>query len=153
MDKGLGVLERGEIEDLLLEQCVGRIGCHANGKTIVVPVTYAYDGKRILAHTGIGEKIAMMRVNPDVCFEVDRIQDLRNWRSVVIQGRYRELKGEEATVALSFLVEKILPMMPSESAMLPHGASIRPKPTVGERDPIIFCIEVRAKSGRYERWD
>ena len=153
MDKGLGNLNASEIDELLLNSCIGRIGCSANSRTLVVPITYAYDGERILAHTTVGEKVAMMRENPSVCFEVDQVDDLRNWQSVIIQGSYRELQGSEASIAMAYLVEKLLLRLPSESAMLGNGAwTIRPKPTVGESETVLFCIDITEKRGRYEKW-
>jgi len=40
----LGKLTMAEIEEVIKHQIVGRIGCHANGMTYRVPVSYAYDG-------------------------------------------------------------------------------------------------------------
>jgi len=60
----LGILETDQIEDLLGSQVVGRIGCHADDLTYVVPVSYAYDGSCIYAHSEEGMKIAIMRKNP-----------------------------------------------------------------------------------------
>ncbi len=37
-----GELNPEEIEQLLSAQLVGRIGCHADGTTYVVPVSYGY---------------------------------------------------------------------------------------------------------------
>lgn len=47
----LGMLNDAQIENVLQSLVIGRIGCHANGRTYVVPVTYAYDGKYIYGHT------------------------------------------------------------------------------------------------------
>ncbi|MEO8347703.1 MAG: hypothetical protein ABI610_02235 [Acidobacteriota bacterium] len=38
----LGELTPVVIEKLLASEFTGRIGCHADGKTYVVPITYAY---------------------------------------------------------------------------------------------------------------
>ena len=73
-------LPADEIEELLRAQFVGRIGCHADGLTYVVPVIYAYEGDCLYAHTLVGQKVAMMRANPDVCFEVDEYVG-GSWRS------------------------------------------------------------------------
>ena len=40
----LGKLNEKQVEELLKSQLIGRIGCHANGVTYVVPVNYFYDG-------------------------------------------------------------------------------------------------------------
>jgi uncharacterized protein len=38
----------------------------------------------------------MMRRNPEVCFEVDRVEDLVNWDSVIGWGTYEERYGSQA---------------------------------------------------------
>ena len=47
----LGELNERQIEALLIDLPVGRIGCHADGVTYVVPVNYAYDGVNLYAHS------------------------------------------------------------------------------------------------------
>jgi nitroimidazol reductase NimA-like FMN-containing flavoprotein (pyridoxamine 5'-phosphate oxidase superfamily) len=59
-------LTREGIDELLREEIVGRIGCHADGETYVVPVIYAYDGEAFYAYSIEGKKIRMMRENPSV---------------------------------------------------------------------------------------
>ena len=148
----IGQLTPQEVDELLMSRSVGRIGCHGQGKTLVVPVTYAYDGKRIIGHSAVGEKVILMRANPNVCFEVDQIDDLRHWRSVIVQGQYHELSGDDASVAMSFLVEKVMPMFPSETAALHHGSvSILPRPSADGHPTVVFCIDVVEKTGRFER--
>lgn len=44
-----------------------------------------------------------MRANPEVCSQVDEIDDMANWRSVIAWGRYEELKGELAIAAMNLL--------------------------------------------------
>ena len=79
----LGKLTPVEIEEVIRQQVVGRIGCHANGMTYVVPVSYAYDGDYIYVRTFEGLKLDMMRRNPKVCFEIDTMLNMGNWQSVI----------------------------------------------------------------------
>jgi nitroimidazol reductase NimA-like FMN-containing flavoprotein (pyridoxamine 5'-phosphate oxidase superfamily) len=58
----LGPLDKEQIETLLNELPVGRIGCHAEGITYIVPVNYAYDGVNIYAHSAKGMKIDNLRM-------------------------------------------------------------------------------------------
>lgn len=55
------ILFRKQIEHVLHSLIIGRIGCHTDNRTYVVPVTYAYNGKYICGHTKEGLKINMMR--------------------------------------------------------------------------------------------
>ena len=91
-------LDRHEIDDFLERELVGRIGCHADGVTYVVPIIYAYDGVAFHAHTIEGRKLRMMRTNPRVCFEVDSYDDEtgEGW-SVLVLGRATVLQtGHES---------------------------------------------------------
>lgn len=62
----LGELTKDQIHHVLHCQTVGRIGCYANNKVYVVPVTYVFDNMNIYAHSKEGTKIEMMRANPEV---------------------------------------------------------------------------------------
>jgi nitroimidazol reductase NimA-like FMN-containing flavoprotein (pyridoxamine 5'-phosphate oxidase superfamily) len=97
-------LTRDEIDDLLRGELVGRIGVHADGKTYVVPVIYAYEGECLYVVSVEGLKVRMMRASPEVCFEVDRYEVATgSWRSAIVDGRYEELEGDGAQHALSLL--------------------------------------------------
>ncbi|MBL7857045.1 MAG: pyridoxamine 5'-phosphate oxidase family protein [Cyclobacteriaceae bacterium] len=147
----LGSLNKYQIDNLLRSEVVGRIGCSADGMTYVVPVTYVYDGTAICAHTKEGLKIDLMRKNPTVCFEVDRIKDLANWQSVIAQGTFEELKGKEADEALQSLVNRLHPMTGSETSIPRHGLE-RPHSPI---DPaiilVVFRIKINEATGRYEK--
>ena len=55
----------------------------------------------------------MMRANPFVCFEVEQIDDLANWRSVIARGVFEELAGKDDQRALQLLVNRLMPLLPS----------------------------------------
>jgi len=67
----LGELNEKQIEGLLMRQVTGRLACHCDDETYLVPVNYVYKDGQIYAHSGPGKKIEMMRSNPKVCFEVE----------------------------------------------------------------------------------
>jgi nitroimidazol reductase NimA-like FMN-containing flavoprotein (pyridoxamine 5'-phosphate oxidase superfamily) len=74
----------------------------------VVPITYVYEDGHIFSHSLDGKKIEMMRSNPKVCVQVEEVYSLFNWRSVIIHGRFEELKnGLEAEQGLRLLKYKI----------------------------------------------
>jgi nitroimidazol reductase NimA-like FMN-containing flavoprotein (pyridoxamine 5'-phosphate oxidase superfamily) len=89
----MGSLSSQEIEELLHGEVIARLGCHAEGRTYVVPITYAYDNNSLIVHSAEGLKMRMMRENPWVCVEVDRMDDLANWRSSDRKGRFEERRG------------------------------------------------------------
>lgn len=146
----LGVMTVEQIDRLLRSETLGRIGCYAEGRVYIVPVTYAYDGFAIYVHSFEGRKIRMMRENPNVCFEVEQVDNLANWRSVITYGRFEELTGEDAARGMERLMEHFLPhmsglsetMLPEHvtSAVLPHGS----------HQAVIYRITVDEKAGRFE---
>ncbi|MGA8533068.1 MAG: pyridoxamine 5'-phosphate oxidase family protein [Candidatus Tumulicola sp.] len=140
----LGELTKSQVEDVLRTNLIGRVGCHAFGQTYVVPITYAYDGNYIYAHTGVGMKLHMMRGNPRVCFEVDHMDDLANWSSVIAWGTFEELRGSDAERAMQLLVEQIEPRI-----FGPPGGSVHPRS--GMTPLVFYRIKLEQKTGRFER--
>jgi nitroimidazol reductase NimA-like FMN-containing flavoprotein (pyridoxamine 5'-phosphate oxidase superfamily) len=148
----LGELTPEQINAVLFNEVVGRIGCHGEGRTYVVPITYVFDGEAVYAHSAEGLKIRMMRANPEVCFEVDQRENLANWRSVVAWGVYEELHGKEALDALQILVARLIPLVTSETVGLPHGPSAAPvKPLVDAPKTVIYRIRLTERTGRFEK--
>jgi uncharacterized protein len=103
-----GDLDKNQIDDFLKSQLIGRLGCSDGNKVYVVPITYAYNNGYIYGHTKDGLKIQMMRKNPNVCFEIDWMKDMSNWKSVIVYGTFEELKGEEANIGLEILMKSIM---------------------------------------------
>ena len=112
----LGELNDQEIDGVLHDAVIGRIGCHAGGQTYIVPVSYAYDGEHVYGHSGSGRKVAMMRENPSVCFEVEHVDDLGNWRTVVAWGTFEELRGTDASASRELLVARFAPLLATAGA-------------------------------------
>jgi nitroimidazol reductase NimA-like FMN-containing flavoprotein (pyridoxamine 5'-phosphate oxidase superfamily) len=100
-------LDQSEIDAFMRRCVVGRIGCHADGQTYVVPVIYAWADGCVYVQSIEGRKIRMMRANPQVVFEVDEYaSDSGSWMSVIVEGVYEELEGSRAEAALALLVQR-----------------------------------------------
>jgi nitroimidazol reductase NimA-like FMN-containing flavoprotein (pyridoxamine 5'-phosphate oxidase superfamily) len=142
------------IEDLLRSELVARIGCHDNGTTYVVPITYAYDGHGIIGHSVDGMKLRMMRNNPRVCIEIDRMENPSTWQSVIAWGDYEELSGAAAKHALGVLMERFASLLTSETSQPGNPAHGLDQATLarGERPTaVIYRIRLTKKTGRFER--
>jgi uncharacterized protein len=148
----LGELTITQINQVLQSQVVGRIGCCVDGIPYIVPVTYAFDGKYIYIHSREGRKIKMMRNNPHVCFEIDEIENMANWRSVVVIGRYEELtKEQDQQKALKILQERVMPLLSSETVSHPMDRSHPPQIVEKKKKAIFYRIKVAEKTGRFEK--
>lgn len=145
-------LKPDEIEELLKRETTGRIGCHAEGRTYVVPVTYVYEAGSVYGHSAEGMKVRMMRMNPSVCFEVDRIEDSANWRSVIAWGVFEELRGEAALRAMDLWIQRFAGVIMSETGhpsllVREHGL-----PTKEDgKSVVLFRIRLTEKTGRFEK--
>lgn len=102
---------------MLHRETVARLGCHADGRTYVVPMTYAYDGGFLVGHAAEGRKIWMMRANRHVCVEIDRMESPRQWQSVIAWGDYEELSGSVRDAALETLKKRYKAIVASETAL------------------------------------
>ena len=147
----LGKLNDAEIDNLLLSQSVGRIGYTNGKKPLITPVTYVYDGKKIIGQTKEGMKMDIIRKNPQVCFEVDVMSNMDNWKSVLVSGVFRELSGEKADKARDYLFSHVLTLMTC-SAVHKHQHETACKVEDNNRiKPIMYQIEIKEKTGRFER--
>lgn len=132
-------LSPAETEAVLAENHVGRIGCHAGGRTYVVPIIYAYEAGSVYVASVDGRKIAMMRENAEVCFEVDERDERGGWRSAIADGTYVELDAEGSERALDLL-----------AARFGRERGSRP-PAADGRETVCFRIDLREPSGRAVR--
>jgi uncharacterized protein len=146
----VGILEQGEIEKLLSENVVGRLGCHADGRTYVVPMSYAYEDGWVYGRAREGLKIDMMRKNPEVCFEVDRTNEMSNWKSVIAWGKFEEISNtEERNKALQILVKRKVPSLVSDILKLSDDWPFSTK-ELEAISGIVFKIYLKEKTGRFE---
>jgi nitroimidazol reductase NimA-like FMN-containing flavoprotein (pyridoxamine 5'-phosphate oxidase superfamily) len=149
----IGKLTFEEIESLLRQQFVGHLGCQDKNIVYVVPVSYAYDGGYIYCHSFEGQKVAMMRNNPKVCFQVDEMKDMANWKSVITWGNFEEIDGEmERRKALHILSARRLPI---SSSITTHLGETWPFTDEGANvlkgiDGLFFRILLKEKTGEYE---
>lgn len=147
----IGQLTAEDIDVLLKQQLVGRIGCHAKGVTYVVPISYVYDDGNLYAHTIEGMKVDMMRRNPKICFQADDTRDLSNWQSVVLWGEFEELTQEpERTLALKKLTERRLPIISSETMHLTSQWPFQDE-DISKITGVVFRIRVTERTGRFEK--
>lgn len=139
-----------EVDEFLSKQIIGRIGCHADGFTYIVPVSYVFDDKYFYGHTTEGMKMNILRKNPKICFEVDDITKLDNWKSVICQGEFEEILDEgERLEAMKKLNSR---SFPSSASTLMKLSELWPFNESNSRDleGVFFRIRILEKTGRFE---
>ncbi len=105
-------MNRDEIDDLLYSGLVGRLGMIDHGQPYVVPISYAYVDSAVYCHSAQGRKVQALRAQPEVCFEVDELEHIDRWRSVIAWGRFEQLVGAQAKRAMGLLVDRFRPLVP-----------------------------------------
>jgi uncharacterized protein len=79
-------LTREESDALLARNHVGRIAFSFHDRVDLEPVHYVYSNGWLHGRTSQGTKLSTLRHHPWVAFEVDEIDGLYDWRSVIVHG-------------------------------------------------------------------
>lgn len=96
-------MSRPEIVALLRRDKTGHLGCTRDGHPYVVPMNYAFDGRDLYFFTTEGTKTEYIAANHEVCFQVEEVEDVRNWSSAMALGpaeRIHELRDLEYAMRL-----------------------------------------------------
>lgn len=98
---GLVVLDRAECLRLLASATLGRIGLTSRALPMVLPVSFRFDGQRILIRTGSDTRLAAATRDAVVAFEVDDVDPIwhTGW-SVMVTGVAHHVvdRGELAVI-------------------------------------------------------
>jgi uncharacterized protein len=139
-------LNRTEIESVLKHRIYGHLGCHSNGVTYVVPICYAYKNERIFGRTSEGLKLKLLRENPNVCFQVENVDSMLKWQSVVCWGEFKELTNKDTQLqAISVLQDRVWASVErslEQSSYWPFDLS------ENKERGVLFCIELKLMTGR-----
>lgn len=147
----MGQLTNAEIESLLRTSVLGRIGCSDGQLIYVVPISFVYDGTYVYCHTHEGLKTEMLRKNPILCFEVELLQDLANWQTVITHGTFEELTDPNLRLdALQKLYARKLPAITSQTTRLTEEWPFVTN-ELGKIEGITFRILLHSKTGRFEK--
>jgi len=146
----LGDLDKTQIQNLLTSQVVGRLACVEGNQPYVVPVTYTYDGEYIYSQSNEGKKLNILRKNPHVCFEVERMTSLNNWQCILAFGEFEELDGKKAVEARKLLFDRVFSLMTS-STIHPYEHEVTARPDDSSRVKyVMYRIKIEKLSGRFE---
>ncbi|HMU09793.1 MAG TPA: pyridoxamine 5'-phosphate oxidase family protein [Ferruginibacter sp.] len=147
----LGELNDMEINNVLSSQVLGRLACTDGKQPYIVPLTYTYDGEYIYGQINEGMKLDLLRKNPKICFEVDMMTDMRNWRSVLVFGEFQELKNRDAEKAKDVLFNRVFSLMTS-STIHTHEHEEKGKIDDSNRvKHIMYRIKIKKLTGRFEK--
>ena len=81
-------LSRDEVEETINRNRVGRIAFSFHDRVDIQPIHYIYERGWLYGRTSEGEKIYTLKHNQWIAFEIDEVNDLFEWRSVVVHGSF-----------------------------------------------------------------
>lgn len=149
----LKALNQEDIIEMLRTNFAGRIGCTDGDAVYIVPVNYVFEDDHILCHSLDGLKIEMMRHHPSICFQLDDIKDLRNWKSIIAMGIYEELYDTSSieNAAKKFTGQNLF-RKASLSSAAPDEQDGRDRTAKPLSTPEVFYrIRITSLSGRCEQ--
>lgn len=147
----IGQLNGLQINNILSSQVIGRLACTDGKQPYIVPVTYAYDGKYIYGQSNEGMKLDILRKNPFVCFEIDMMTDMRNWQSVIVTGKFEELRNKNASNAREILFNRVFPLMTSSTIHAHEHAVTEAIDDSTRVKQVMYRIKIKKVTGRYEK--
>lgn len=102
-------LTTSAIERVLRNNYLGHLAYLWQGNPYVIPITYYFDptDNTIISYTSEGHKIDAMRKNNSVTVQVEEIQSMFNWESVMVHGTFEELEGSVAKQKLRHFTEGV----------------------------------------------
>ena len=137
-------LKEEEIVAILGRNNVGRIGYARDSQLDIQPVHYVYDEGWIYGRTSYGRKYETLGETAygwwPVVFEVDEVEDLFSWRSVLVRGGFYLIRRDDPAVGDAWqrgleLLRSFLPETLREGDPAPHRT-------------LLFRIAVQESSGR-----
>jgi uncharacterized protein len=138
-------LSKEECLSFLKEIKFGRLGCVRDKQPYVVPIYFVSDEKHVYGFTTLGQKIRWMRENPLVCVEADQVIDHLHWTSVVVLGKYQELRDKSS---LQGLREYALELLQHRTMWWqPAVVTTRDSESAGTAQHIFYRIRIDEISG------
>ncbi len=129
---------------LLSNQYYGRLGMSLNNQPYVVPMSYVYSDGIIYLHScRDGKKIKIIENNPQICFEVDFL-DNNNWASVLTYGKIKLNNNVEAKQRMFDAF--------NNKGIQGHGGKRYKRKEVKRMDFVIWEMEIQEITGRKGVW-
>lgn len=114
----------------------------AGGWPHSIPITYYYSEAKntIISYAAEGHKIKAMRKNPNVCLEVNEIESVSNWRSVLVYGEFEELHGIDAKYYLHEFAEGVKSVIQKKESKYPQTISEFSSKIESDQQPVVYRI-------------
>jgi len=143
-------LEEKEIEYILENNYIGQLGYIFNDTPFVVPITYFFDKalNAIICYSGDGHKMNAMRKNPSVSLLVSDIENVTNWKSVLIHGTFEQHFASDAKAYLHKFSLGIKDIILEKEHRKANFISDFSSKIYKDNIPAVFLIKIGAITGK-----
>lgn len=142
-------LTQAQCEDVLKHNRYGHLGCIDDGHPYVVPITYIYKDGVLYGFSLKGQKIDIMRKNPNICIQVEQVDSENMWKSVICFGHFEEI----ADPAQAQTIKLLFAEMHGESVLQHQETPITPIVRSGQQDihnSIVYQMKPDRMTGKAE---
>ena len=139
-------LTSAECEKVLARTRLGRLACSRDNQPYIVPISFYFapNDRCLFSFSTVGQKIEWMRTNPKVCIEADEIIDRFEWLTVLVLGRYEEIKRTNSKNAEMERARELLQNRPTW--WLPGAATL--DDGTEHATPVFYRIAIDTLTGR-----
>ena len=131
-----------DVRDMIQHTQIGRLGYILGDRPFVVPLGFRFSGGALYSFTTDGQKTEAMRKNDAVCILFDHIISKTEWRSVVVNGHYREITREEEKAAIvNMLSNEPTWWEPAYTKTITSGGEQR------KLEPVFFRVDIESATG------
>ena len=135
------IIDSDEVEAMLKRHNVGRLAFTFRDRVDIEPIHFVYADGAMYGRTAPGSKLSTLLHHPWVALEIDEVDDLFDWRSVVVKGTVYVVEPDDSAAVADHYeraVEAIRTLVPEAFT---------------ENDPapsrsIVFRLHVHEKQGR-----
>jgi hypothetical protein len=138
-----------ECIDLLNNNYIGHLAYISEGKPFTVPITYYYDQKdSILAYASEGHKIDAMRKNTAVSLQVEEINGVKDWISILVHGEFKEITGANAKFLLHEFADGVKAIIHKKENLMPQYISEFTSNVYSRGITIVYRIKITKMTGK-----
>ncbi len=144
-------METSDCLSLLGSNYIGRLAYISGQTPHINPITYFHDAeeKCIVSYSAPGFKIEAMEKHGLVAFQVDEIESIQKWRSVLIQGKFEELEGSTAKKYLHRFAEGVQNTISKKGGKTPKFISDFSIRLQQRGLPIVYRIHIIDIQGKF----
>ncbi|SKB58771.1 pyridoxamine 5'-phosphate oxidase family protein [Maribacter arcticus] len=143
-------LEKEEIEGVLMSNYIGHLAFISQARPYMMPITYYYNKVQnaIISYSGEGLKLSAMRKNNAVSLEVDEINSVGNWKSVLAHGTFEEVQGIDAKQQLHQFAEGVKTIITKKEGHRPQSLKEFSARISSDKIPVVFRIKILEITGK-----